>query len=96
MINSGLLLFTTLAEYAQVTEMLGDCRLNAICVDGKKRLCRIRGALRYKVWIGVGDTILIGLRDYQDAKADVIQKYTMEEVYKLRECEELPETGKYL
>lgn len=38
-------------EYAQVTKMLGNGRLEAMCFDGIKRLCHIRGKLRKKVWI---------------------------------------------
>lgn len=57
-----------IAEYAQVTKMLGNGRLQAACFDGKQRLCHIRGKLRKKVWINNGDIILIGLRDYQDDK----------------------------
>lgn len=37
-------------EYAQVTKMLGNGRLEAMCFDGVKRLCHIRGKLRKKVW----------------------------------------------
>ena len=55
--------------------MLGNGRLSAICFDGVIRLCHIRGKLRKKVWVNQGDIVLIGLRDYQDAKADVILKY---------------------
>merc|ERR1719508_606537 len=40
-----------------------------MCFDGVKRLCHIRGKLRKKVWINQSDIVLIGLRDYQDAKA---------------------------
>lgn len=36
-------------EYAQVTKMLGNGRLEAMCFDGIKRLCHIRGKLRKKV-----------------------------------------------
>jgi len=36
-------------EYAQVTKMLGNGRLEATCFDGTKRLCHIRGKLRKKV-----------------------------------------------
>jgi translation initiation factor 1A len=42
------------AEYAQVTRMLGNGRLEAFCFDGVNRLCHIRGKLRKRVWIGVG------------------------------------------
>merc|ERR1719516_654359 len=44
-----------------------------MCFDGVKRLCHIRGKLRKKVWINQSDIILVGLRDYQDAKADVFR-----------------------
>ena len=33
--------------------MLGNGRLEAMCFDGVKRLCHIRGKLRKKVWIPV-------------------------------------------
>ena len=33
----------------QVTKMLGNGRLEAMCFDGVKRLCHIRGKLRKKV-----------------------------------------------
>jgi len=47
-----------------------------------------------KVWINTGDIILIGLRDYQDTKADVIQKYSSDEARNLKAYGELPESGK--
>jgi len=81
-------------EYAQVTKMLGNGRLEAQCFDGTRRLCHIRGKLRKKVWINVGDIILLGLRDYQDGKADVILKYTADEARNLKAYGELPEHAK--
>merc|ERR1719481_557804 len=54
-----------------------------MCFDGVKRLCHIRGKLRKKVWINQSDIVLIGLRDYQDAKADVILKYSADEASNL-------------
>jgi hypothetical protein len=38
-----------LKEYAQVTKMLGNGRLEAQCFDGEKRLAHIRGKMRKKV-----------------------------------------------
>jgi len=81
-------------EYAQVSKMLGNGRLEALCFDGTKRLCHIRGKLRKKVWINAGDIILLGLRDYQDTKADVILKYTNDEARNLKSYGELPENTK--
>mmetsp|Transcript_9342 Transcript_9342/g.16094 ORF Transcript_9342/g.16094 Transcript_9342/m.16094 type:complete len:139 (+) Transcript_9342:62-478(+) len=81
-------------EYAQVLRMLGNGRLEAVCFDGTKRLCHIRGKLRKKVWVNQGDIVLIGLRDYQDEKADVIMKYTADEARSLKAYGELPESAK--
>jgi hypothetical protein len=36
-------------EYAQVSKMLGNGRVEAYCFDGVKRLCHIRGKMRKKV-----------------------------------------------
>ncbi|MEQ2200742.1 Eukaryotic translation initiation factor 1A, X-chromosomal, partial [Xenoophorus captivus] len=80
-------------EYAQVIKMLGNGRLEAMCFDGTKRLCHIRGKLRKKVWINTSDIILVGLRDYQDNKADVILKYNADEARSLKAYGELPEHG---
>jgi len=80
--------------YAQVQKMLGNGRLMAFCFDGKQRLCHIRGKLRKKVWINTGDIILVGLRDYQDDKADVILKYTADEARVLKNEGHLPENAK--
>lgn len=46
-----------------------------------------------QVWINSGDIILLGLRDYQDTKADVILKYTADEARNLKAYGELPESG---
>jgi len=37
-------------EYAQVTKILGNGRVEAACFDGQTRLCHIRGKLRKKVF----------------------------------------------
>lgn len=43
------LIINSIAVYAQVVKMLGNGRLEAMCFDGIKRLCHIRGKLRKKV-----------------------------------------------
>lgn len=79
-------------EYAQVLRMLGNGRLEAQCIDGVKRLCHIRGKMRKKVWVNTGDIVLLGLRDFQDEKADVILKYMSDEARSLKAYGELPES----
>ena len=81
-------------EYAQVVKMLGNGRLDAMCFDGVRRLANIRGKLRKKTWINTGDIILLSLRDFQDGKGDVIQKYSADEARSLKAYGELPESAK--
>lgn len=81
-------------EYAQAVRMLGNGRLEALCYDGKTRLAIIRGKMRKKVWVNAGDIILVGLRDFQDDKCDVINKYTSDEARNLKAYGEIPEEAK--
>jgi len=78
-------------EYAQVVKMMGSGRCEVYCFDGATRLAHIRGAMRNKVWISISDFVLVGLRDFQDNKCDIILKYTTEEVRNLKSYGELPE-----
>ena len=77
-------------EYGQVTRVLGDMRFDVRCFDGKNRQCKVRGKMRRKVWVKAGDVVLVSLRDFQDGKADVIHKYTDNEVRNLRIYGEVP------
>lgn len=77
-------------QYAQVVRLLGHCRLEAFCFDGTTRLAHIRGNMRRRVWIRVGDILLISLRDYQDEKADVIHRYSDDESRILKANNEIP------
>ena len=76
-------------SYAVVTAMLGNGRLRARCEDTVERMCKIRGSMRRSDWISVGDVILVGLRGFQDAKADVLHRYPHEDVRRLRKLGEL-------
>ena len=76
--------------YAKVTDMLGGGRVRLTCVDGRDRLGVIRGTMRRKVWLHVGDIVLVGTRDFQDDKADVIHKYLQDEARALSNYKELP------
>ena len=37
-------------EYAQVTKILGSCRVEVYCFDGQNRMGHIRGNFRKKIW----------------------------------------------
>jgi len=78
-------------EYGQVIKLLGNSRLRCHCFDGKERLCSIRGKMRKKQWINTNDIVLLGLRDFQDEKADVIQKYNPDEARRLKAQGHIPD-----
>lgn len=81
-------------EYAQVTALLGNCRLRLNCIDGKTRIGKIRGAIRKKSWISMNDVVLVSLRDFEDDKCDVLHGYKSHEVIYLQKLGEIPSTIK--
>jgi len=60
----------------------------------KNRLCHIRGRIKKREWACVGDIILIGLRSYQDSKADVLRVYNRDEARRLKKMKEIPNDTK--
>ena len=81
-------------EYAQVTALLGNCRLRLNCIDGKTRIGKIRGAIRKKSWISMNDVVLVSLRDFEDDKCDVLLLYKPQEVIYLQKLGEIPSSIK--
>lgn len=78
--------------YAKVLKKLGDCRFEIKCFDGLNRIGKVRGKMRKKIWIDVGDYILVSTRNLENEfvassevktetnKADIFHKYSVEEV----------------
>ena len=68
-----------------VKQMLGGDRLMVSCQDGHERLCRIRGKMKRRMWIRVGDVVLVSPWDFQsDERGDVIWRYKKNQVDWLR------------
>jgi translation initiation factor 1A len=76
--------------YGKVIRKLGGTHLECLCDDGVTRRVTIRGQMMRRVWISGGDVVLLGLRDYQEDKADVVHKYSQEDVRQLTEFNLLP------
>jgi translation initiation factor 1A len=49
--------------YGRIIRLLGGCNAIVYCNDNRERLCHIRGSMRKKTWISVGDIVLISTRD---------------------------------
>ncbi|MCD6502765.1 MAG: translation initiation factor eIF-1A [Thermoplasmata archaeon] len=77
--------------FAIAREMLGGNHLRVICEDKKERLARIPGKMLKKVWIKVGDLLIVKPWEFQDTKADVVFRYTKVQAYNLKKRGLLPE-----
>lgn len=67
------------------TKVLGNARFMVLCADGKKRLCRVRGKMKKRVWVRLGDVVLISPWDFQtDSRGDIIWRYRRSQVETLR------------
>ena len=62
--------------FAIADQILGGRRVRAVCEDGDSRLARIPGKMRRRQWVREGDLIVIQPWDFQDAKANVVMRYT--------------------
>jgi translation initiation factor 1A len=67
-----------------VESMLGASRLRVRCQDGVLRICRIPGKMRKRIWMRIGDTVLVEPWEIQKGSGDVIWKYTATEAGWLR------------
>lgn len=82
--------------YAKVLKKLGDCRFELKCFDGLNRIGKVRGKMRKRVWIEIGDYVLVSTRNFENEqvassetvtetnKADIFHRYTPEEVRVLK------------
>jgi len=68
-----------------VEMMVGGDKLRVKCDDNNLRICRIPGKLRKRVWIRVGDVVLIEpWKAQSNERGDVIFRYTPTQVNVLR------------
>ena len=66
-------------------KLLGFDRILVKCQDGHERLCRIRGKMKRRVWIRVGDVVLVSPWDFQsDTRGDIFWRYTRAQAEMLR------------
>jgi translation initiation factor 1A len=66
-------------------KLLGFDRIMVKCQDGHERLCRIRGKLKRRVWIRLGDIVLVSPWDFQsDSRGDIYWRYRKNQTEWLR------------
>ncbi|NVM53749.1 MAG: translation initiation factor eIF-1A [Candidatus Helarchaeota archaeon] len=57
-------------------QMLGGSRVRVQCMDGKLRLCRIRGKIVKRLWVRQDDIVLVSPWPFQDERGDIVHRYT--------------------
>lgn len=77
-------------EYGKVTKMLGDRKVTVTLIDGSKILGLIPGKFRKRVWFKTDDIVLVGRREFQNDRVDIIYKYHDYETRKLLKMSEVP------
>jgi translation initiation factor 1A len=85
--------------YAVVLRVLGGPIMEVKCFDGTVMQAHTRGGRKNrrggrskpKYILTAGDIVLISLRDFDDTKADILLKYTVDEVNHLRDAGHVPQ-----
>lgn len=64
-----------------IEQRLGGKRFYVDCSDGKRRLCRVPGRHKRRVWVREGDYVIIEPWEIQgDEKGDVVWKYRFHQI----------------
>lgn len=75
-------------EYAVVVALLGNGRVRAKFGEGVERQCRIRGSMRRREWVHVGDLVLVALRELAGDTADIVFRYQQADAQRLKKMGE--------
>lgn len=73
-------------------QLLGASRIKVMCADGKSRMGRIPGKLKKRMWIRVGDLVIVRPWKFQDDKSDIVWRYTKTQANYLSRRRMLPDT----
>ena len=77
-------------EYGVITKILGDFRYDLnVPNTGKNVRGRLRGSIRKKTRIKLGDCVLFSYRDYDEKTVDIIHAYKDDEKAKLMKYGEI-------
>lgn len=51
--------------YGRILKVLGSLNFQVYGNDGRTRICKVCGAMRKRIWINVGDLVIISLREFE-------------------------------
>ena len=67
-------------EYMKVTKTLGNCKMELEDQSGNIFLGTIRGTMRKRVYVKVGDLVIVSVREFQTSKVDIIHRCGYSEI----------------
>lgn len=62
----------------------GASHIDIVCEDGVSRMGRIPGRFRKRMWVREGDLLIVKPWDFQPEKADIIYRYTGNQVHVMK------------
>ena len=77
--------------FAVAETFQGGSRLQLICEDGERRMGRIPGKLRRRMWVRENDLLIVVPWSFQDSKADVKFRYTPTQTANLKRRGKIPD-----
>ena len=72
-----------------IDQRVGASRMLVKCSDGKTRNCKVPGRLRRSLWIREGDFVIIQPWEFDNEKGDILYKYSLNAIAKLRQMGKL-------
>lgn len=60
--------------FGRVTRVLGNCNMLVYCEDGRDRICHIRGKMRSRMYVHVGDVVIISTRGFEKVEPGKLQR----------------------
>ena len=74
--------------YGQVVKTLGDCNFQVRCGDNVDRMCHLRKSMKRHIVL-IDSVVLVGTRDFQVDKGDIVYVYTYDEATRLKNMHEI-------
>lgn len=84
--------------YAKILSKLGSSRFEVEMVyDNSKKVGKVKGSMRNRVWINKDDIVLVSLREcnsHDDNIVDILHKYNNDDIHILNQNNELKKIAK--
>ena len=60
--------------FGRVIKVLGNCNMLVYCEDSRERICHIRGKMRSRMFVHVGDVVILSKRGFEKIEPGKLQR----------------------